>query len=403
MNNKSKLISILTGVTMTIFSAFADKDIYVDKENKLAIDKVDGVYGLSEKKPFKTLKYTFDAINGKIPNTPNPYIQTAGEEARVHVKGGVYDVINPSSADYDSFVFGIQANQTLIGNYHPPSFGSQLTSFPDFELNPKYTTLICTGFSVPYPPKKIKNFQIDLAKRQASIWATKGGLTLEDNLIIGHPMYEQYANSINLSGVNNIDGNIITGTGGIDDSSGLALTRVRNNTLIGNSTGLKVSSFPDLGNVKTSDPGNNIFANNYANLVNQGSEIETITAEGNTWYLPDGKIADTSQKILSTLMGFSSVSSKSTDREIDYIPFISDDTLAFDSDEDGLTDNEEDIYGTDPYNFDSDGDMISDGDEIRWGTDPLNPEDYPSLPLSTPLGLVALISTGAFSILRRKK
>lgn len=46
-----------------------------------------------------------------------------------------------------------------------------------------------------------------------------------------------------------------------------------------------------------------------------------------------------------------------------------------DSDGDGLTDKEEVIYGTDPYNPDTDGDGLTDGQEVKtYGTDPLNPD-----------------------------
>ena len=42
-----------------------------------------------------------------------------------------------------------------------------------------------------------------------------------------------------------------------------------------------------------------------------------------------------------------------------------------DSDNDGLSDPEERLYGTDPSNPDTDGDGVSDGDEVANGTDPL--------------------------------
>jgi hypothetical protein len=46
-----------------------------------------------------------------------------------------------------------------------------------------------------------------------------------------------------------------------------------------------------------------------------------------------------------------------------------------DSDNDGLTDNEEATLGTDPLKKDTDGDGLSDGDEAHvYGTDPLNPD-----------------------------
>jgi len=43
-----------------------------------------------------------------------------------------------------------------------------------------------------------------------------------------------------------------------------------------------------------------------------------------------------------------------------------------DSDGDGLTDDEEDTLGTDPFDADSDDDGVSDGDEVTVGTDPLD-------------------------------
>lgn len=44
-----------------------------------------------------------------------------------------------------------------------------------------------------------------------------------------------------------------------------------------------------------------------------------------------------------------------------------------DSDKDGLSDDEEKVYGTDPANADSDGDSYSDGVEVRSGYDPMKP------------------------------
>ena len=44
-----------------------------------------------------------------------------------------------------------------------------------------------------------------------------------------------------------------------------------------------------------------------------------------------------------------------------------------DSDQDGLTDEEEKAYGTDPKNKDSDGDSYSDGAEVKAGYDPTKP------------------------------
>ncbi|KKT93307.1 MAG: hypothetical protein UW95_C0024G0020 [Parcubacteria group bacterium GW2011_GWC1_45_14] len=44
-----------------------------------------------------------------------------------------------------------------------------------------------------------------------------------------------------------------------------------------------------------------------------------------------------------------------------------------DSDQDGLSDEEEKAYGTDPSNRDTDGDSYSDGAEVKSGYDPLKP------------------------------
>ena len=47
--------------------------------------------------------------------------------------------------------------------------------------------------------------------------------------------------------------------------------------------------------------------------------------------------------------------------------------IFLDSDQDGLTDAEEKVYGTDPHNPDTDGDGYNDGAEVRAGYDPLKP------------------------------
>lgn len=48
-------------------------------------------------------------------------------------------------------------------------------------------------------------------------------------------------------------------------------------------------------------------------------------------------------------------------------------SLFLDSDQDGLTNQEEKMIGTDPYNPDTDGDGYSDGEEVQSGYDPLKP------------------------------
>jgi hypothetical protein len=52
---------------------------------------------------------------------------------------------------------------------------------------------------------------------------------------------------------------------------------------------------------------------------------------------------------------------------------LTDKNIFLDSDQDGLSDEEEKIYGTDPKNSDSDGDSYSDSIEIKNGYDPLKP------------------------------
>ncbi len=47
--------------------------------------------------------------------------------------------------------------------------------------------------------------------------------------------------------------------------------------------------------------------------------------------------------------------------------------IFLDSDQDGLTNQEEKLYGTDPYNPDTDGDGYSDGAEVKAGYNPLKP------------------------------
>ena len=45
-----------------------------------------------------------------------------------------------------------------------------------------------------------------------------------------------------------------------------------------------------------------------------------------------------------------------------------------DTDEDGLSDEEEGELGTDPNDPDTDGDGVNDYDEVLWEIDPLNPD-----------------------------
>ncbi len=60
-----------------------------------------------------------------------------------------------------------------------------------------------------------------------------------------------------------------------------------------------------------------------------------------------------------------------------------DNNIVLDSDQDGLTNVEEKLYGTNPYNADTDGDGYSDGTEIKSGYNPL--KSAPNDKLSTHL------------------
>lgn len=80
---------------------------------------------------------------------------------------------------------------------------------------------------------------------------------------------------------------------------------------------------------------------------------------------------------------------------------------ARDSDGDGLTDAEEEFYGTDPYKIDTDGDGYSDYIEINVGTDPLDPTSHPHVADTSFLLILGTIVISfvliLFFIYKRKK
>ena len=77
---------------------------------------------------------------------------------------------------------------------------------------------------------------------------------------------------------------------------------------------------------------------------------------------------------------------------------------AVDSDNDGLTDAQEEFYGTDPYNPDTDGDGYTDYTEIQKGTDPLDPESYPrEIDYSLPIFLAGLFVVVVIVAMRKEK
>lgn len=70
-----------------------------------------------------------------------------------------------------------------------------------------------------------------------------------------------------------------------------------------------------------------------------------------------------------------------------------DKSIFLDSDQDGLTNDEEKSYGTDPYNADTDGDGYSDGVEVTSGYDPLKAGNDKIVSENTGSEKVAGIST----------
>jgi hypothetical protein len=71
---------------------------------------------------------------------------------------------------------------------------------------------------------------------------------------------------------------------------------------------------------------------------------------------------------------------------------------AFDSDEDGLSDDEENSLGddgfiTDPNDADSDDDGYTDKEEFDAGTDPTDPEDYPTEAAGISTMMILIIGT----------
>ncbi|MBN1147788.1 MAG: hypothetical protein JXA78_11075 [Anaerolineales bacterium] len=61
------------------------------------------------------------------------------------------------------------------------------------------------------------------------------------------------------------------------------------------------------------------------------------------------------------------------------------DDADLDPDQDGLTNRDEALYGTDPNDSDTDEDGFSDGDEVRLGRNPLHPDSLPEVRLYLPL------------------
>lgn len=123
-------------------------------------------------------------------------------------------------------------------------------------------------------------------------------------------------------------------------------------------------------------------------ISGQGEFVLDLLADNCSWIYIDG-----------TLVGFQAVTSLAQkypvtlngDHTLDFLIFdggglaggmfrleTNSGTVFVDSDNDGLTDAEEALYGTDPFNPDSDGDGFTDGEEVAAGTDPNDPNDFPA-------------------------
>ena len=75
---------------------------------------------------------------------------------------------------------------------------------------------------------------------------------------------------------------------------------------------------------------------------------------------------------------------------------------AEDSDGDGLTNAEEEFYGTDPFDKDTDDDGYTDYEEIMSGTDPLDPDSHPGpqkMGIAFFIGLIAIVGISLFLFL----
>ncbi len=81
-------------------------------------------------------------------------------------------------------------------------------------------------------------------------------------------------------------------------------------------------------------------------------------------------------------------------------------TLNNDCDNDGLSNDYEEILGTDPKLADTDGDGVSDGIEVQFGSDPLDPQDTVTVPVMNYLGLgltALLLAAAALVLVSRRR
>jgi hypothetical protein len=89
-----------------------------------------------------------------------------------------------------------------------------------------------------------------------------------------------------------------------------------------------------------------------------------------------------------------------------YAPAAGTETLDNDCDNDGLSNDQEAIHGTDPTLADTDGDGASDGLEVANGTDPLDPEESVGVPVMNYVGLALtslLLCAAALVLVNRRR
>ena len=159
-------------------------------------------------------------------------------------------------------------------------------------------------------------------------------------------------------------------------------------------------------------------------IVNDGTTVEyEYTVNGTDWITHDTSLTVASLPPGNYEFGLEWGGSPAT--AWDYVDLIEltgpsipdvNNASTLDSDGDGLTDDVEtdtDIYvsptdtGTDPNDPDSDDDGVNDGLEVLFGSDPNNPADTVSLPAVNYNGMVLLASSlavvGIALVLRRRK
>ena len=118
----------------------------------------------------------------------------------------------------------------------------------------------------------------------------------------------------------------------------------------------------------------------------QSTSYSLLSSVGN----PAGTSTSTSFNVSTGVLAFTAPAGGALDSDGDGVPDVIDncpfdanpgqedndgdglgDVCDDDDDNDGLSDADEALYGTDPFNPDTDGDGVSDGDEVAAGRNPL--------------------------------